>query len=94
MEGMALGKPVLCYLREDLFALHPEWQECPIVNTNPYNIKEQIVKLITNDSWRCELGRRGPAYVQKWHSLRAVGAQDDQMYLRLWNPNAIVAWRD
>ena len=39
IEGMALGKPVMCYLREELFPCHPEWAECPIVNTNPGNLQ-------------------------------------------------------
>jgi len=84
MEGMALGKPVMCYLREDLFDVHPEWKECPIVNTSPYNIKEKLRELITDDKLRLELGQRGPAYVRKWHSLEAIGKQDDLMYRRLW----------
>jgi glycosyltransferase involved in cell wall biosynthesis len=84
MEGMALGKPVLCYLRDDLYAYHPEWDECPIYNTNPSNIKEHILKLIQDDKLRADIGARGPAYVQKYHSLEAVGRDDDLMYQELW----------
>ena len=84
IEGMALGKPVLCYLRDDLYALHPEWDECPIYNTSPYTIKEHILRLIQDDNLRVAIGARGPAYVQKWHSLEAVGKADDEMYRELW----------
>ncbi len=85
MEGMALGKPVLCYLREDLFNLHPEWAECPIVNTNPDNIKEQLIRLMKDAKLRQELGQRGVEYVRKYHSLEAIGSQLDKIYRHLWN---------
>src|SRR5699024_3194010 len=35
-EAMALGKPVLCYIREDLIKKYP--QGFPIVNANPNNL--------------------------------------------------------
>jgi hypothetical protein len=85
MEGMALGRPVMCYLREDLYQHHPEWNECPIVNTNPNNIEQQLIKLITDKKLRLELGQKGPAYVKKYHSLEAVGANEDKYYRFLWN---------
>ena len=85
IEGMALGKPVMCYLREDLYRHHPEWNECPIVNTNPDNIVEQLINLITDSKLRHELGQRGPGYVKKYHSLEAVGEMEDKYYRYLWN---------
>ena len=85
VEGMALGKPVMCYLREDLYPYHPEWAECPIVNTNPDNLKEQLIELINDSKLRHELGQRGIEYVRKYHSLEAVGSQLDKFYRYLWN---------
>lgn len=84
IEGMALGKPVMCYLRQDLFTFHPEWAECPIVNTNPDNLKQQLTRLITDSRLREELGQRGRDYVRKYHSLESVGKQLDTLYRRLW----------
>lgn len=84
IEGMALGKPVLCYLN-DRFALHhPEWAECPIVNTNPETIADNLRRLAADPELRAELGSRGPAYAEKHHSLRAVGAKLDAIYRELW----------
>ena len=85
IESMALGKPVMCYLREDLYPYHPEWAECPIVNTNPDNLKEQLVRLISDERLRDELGKRGIEYAAKYHSLEAVGSQLDRLYRHLWN---------
>lgn len=84
MEGMALGKPVMCYLREELFPYHPEWAECPIVNSNPDNLKQQLIMLINDSQLRQELGQKGIEYVAKYHSLEAFGSQLDKLYRYLW----------
>jgi glycosyltransferase involved in cell wall biosynthesis len=84
IEGMALGKPVLCYLREDLFAYHPEWDNCPIVNTSPIDIKMQLTRLMLDPGLRQELGAKGITYVQKYHSLESVGRTLDEFYRKLW----------
>lgn len=85
IEGMALGKPVMCYLREELFPYHPEWAECPIVNTSPDNLKQQLIRLIADSQLRQKLGKGGIEYVKKYHSLESVGSQLDKFYRYLWN---------
>jgi glycosyltransferase involved in cell wall biosynthesis len=88
IEGMALGKPVLCYLNDRFRPFHPEWEECPIVNTNPDTIAANLRLLVRDSELRRELGRRGPAYVRKHHSLEAVGTLMDGIYRRLWASNS------
>jgi glycosyltransferase involved in cell wall biosynthesis len=84
IEGMSLGKPVLCYLNERFAPHHPEWAECPIVNTSPEQIAANLRRLAEDRELRAELGRRGPPYAEKHHSLRAVGSQLDGIYRELW----------
>jgi glycosyltransferase involved in cell wall biosynthesis len=84
IEGMALGKPVLCYLNERFAPHHPEWAECPILSTTPETIGANLRRLAAEPELRGELGRRGPPYADKYHSLRAVGAQLDGIYRELW----------
>jgi glycosyltransferase involved in cell wall biosynthesis len=84
IEGMSLAKPVLCYLNERFAPHHPEWAECPIVNTNPDTIAENLRRLAADPQLRADLGRRGPEYAEKYHSLRAVGARMDAIYRELW----------
>jgi glycosyltransferase involved in cell wall biosynthesis len=81
---MSLGKPVLCYLNERFAPVHPEWAECPIVNTNPETIADNLRRLASDPELRAELSRRGPRYAEKYHSLRAVGAKLDAIYRELW----------
>jgi hypothetical protein len=75
IECMALGKPVLVYLREDLVEKYPYSQKCPIVNTNPFNIVDNLKMLIENSDLREELGRRGREYVKEVHDSVKVAKQ-------------------
>jgi glycosyltransferase involved in cell wall biosynthesis len=84
IEGMALGKPVLCYLDPELARHHPEWAEAPIVSANPDTLVDELRRLVVDPELRRELGARGPEYVRRVHSPEAVGAQLDAIYRRLW----------
>ena len=94
IEGMALGKPVLCYLNERFARHHPEWRECPIVSATPDTLADELRRLVTDAGLRRDLGRRGPWYVRRYHSLEAVGAQLDDIYRRLWTLPPRTAARD
>ena len=84
IEGMALGKPVVCYLNDRFRPHHPEWEECPIVSANPDQLQEALRRLAEDRELRRRLGRRGPAYVHAYHSLESVGALMDIVYRRVW----------
>jgi hypothetical protein len=85
IEGMALGKPVLCYLNERFLPHHPEWAACPILNTTPDTIVDNLRLLVLDADLRRELGRRGPAYVEANHGLERIGRQMDAIYRTLWH---------
>ena len=75
IEGMALGKPVVCYLNPKLRAFHPEWDECPIVSANPDSLVSALRDLVADPTRRAELGDRGVSYVDKYHSLASAGTR-------------------
>jgi glycosyltransferase involved in cell wall biosynthesis len=86
IEGMALGKPVLCYLRPDyldLYTLFSFAGECPLVDAHPLRIKERIRELVESPELRAELGERGRRYVQDHHSLESVGRMFDGIFRQL-----------
>jgi glycosyltransferase involved in cell wall biosynthesis len=85
IEGMALGKPVLCYLDSRFAHWHPEWDDCPIVNASPDTLLDELRRLVVDADLRRELGERGPEYVRHHHSLDAVGKQLDVIYRSLWD---------
>lgn len=87
IEAMAMGKPVLCYLRPDLLELYTLFSfaaECPLVNTPALEIKERLRELIHDAARRRELGAAGRRYVENHHSLGAVGATLDGIYRTVW----------
>lgn len=84
IEAMALGKPVLCYMREDLLMNNPRAKDCPIISTNPDNLKENLIKLITDENLRIELGKRGRKYIEMYHTKDYIGSQMDKIYRKLW----------
>ena len=88
IEGMALGKPVLCYLNPRFEPFHPEWAECPILSADPDTLVEELRRLVLDPELRKSLGARGPDYVRKYHSLESVGARMDEIYRALWWPKA------
>lgn len=70
VEAMALGKPVVCYIRPDLFSKYPEG--LPIVSANPDNLFDTLKTLVRNREFRVQRGRMGRKYVEKYHAADKV----------------------
>ena len=84
LEGMAMGKPVLCYLREDLQQLYIASDlvcanEIPIINCSPATVKEAIRALVSDRDRLAEIGKRSREYVIEHHSTQAVGKVFDRI---------------
>lgn len=78
IEAMAMGKPVLCYLREDLLDLYADAGlidrgEIPLINCTPKSVKDTIRALIEDESILQRAALAGPCFVAKHHSLEHVG---------------------
>lgn len=84
VECMALGKPVVCRLDDRHRAVHPEWVEAPIVHADPDTVTDVLRRLVLDPELRRTLGARGPAYVERHHSLASVGADLAAIHRRLW----------
>lgn len=70
VEMMALGKPVICYIREDLRNFYPA--ELPIISANIDNIENILKGLLRDrDQW-INLGARGLDYVKRHHDSVTV----------------------
>jgi hypothetical protein len=77
---MALGKPVLCYLRDDLVIA--DIDNCPILNVNPetlYNVLRECAKGAID---LADVGRRGRAFVERNYSVAAVAARLGKLYIQ------------
>lgn len=78
IEAMAIGKPVIAFIRKKEYLLYPE--ECPIVNANPDNLKVAIIDLIENPEKRKQLGDQGRRYVEKYFSIEAFSERLKWLY--------------
>jgi hypothetical protein len=78
LEGMALGKPVLSYVRSADLLDAPD--ECPIINTTPDNLEEVLVWILDNRARLNLIGEQGRRYVQRWHSVGAVASRLGKLY--------------
>ena len=81
MEAMAMGKPVLCYIRDDLFSKYPPG--LPLLSTNPDNIYDNLKLLIENPELRVELGKKGREYVERVHDSKKIARQLIELYKSL-----------
>lgn len=74
MEAMSFGKPVVCYIMPEVFEAGLS-EECPIVNASPDNLKEQLIKLISNPQLRHDIGIKSRAFAEKFHDVEKVSSQ-------------------
>jgi glycosyltransferase involved in cell wall biosynthesis len=77
VELMALGKPVVCYLREEDLAFLPAEMraELPIIRADPLSLYSVLKAWLTSGPARLhEAGDESRAYVERWHDpLRIAG---------------------
>jgi glycosyltransferase involved in cell wall biosynthesis len=84
-EGMALGKPVICYIQESLVSTYPDG--FPIVNANPDTIESVLEELILSPQKRYEIGKQGRAYVEEIHDIKVVAKRLEKIYLEKLKKN-------
>ena len=82
VEMMALGKPVLCYLREEDFVNVPARlaEELPIVNLHPERVAETIAEVLEQRADWPDWSRRSRRYVERWHDPRKLAAAMARQY--------------
>ncbi len=78
IEAMALRKPVICYLREDLLDLYVNSKiigenEPPIINASTKSIKSVLLKIINGEIDIEMFKNKGYDYVKRIHSLESIG---------------------
>lgn len=81
LEAMALGKPVVCYIKPSNAQRYPP--DLPVVNATAESLVEVLGGLLANGARRNRLGRRGRAYVEKYHAADQVAQQLNGIYLGL-----------
>lgn len=82
LEAMALGKPVMCFIRAPQEYLLSA-DECPIINTHVTTLCRDLERLLAHPEQLTELGRRGRAYVEKYYSIEAFSRRLNRAYREL-----------
>ena len=70
IESMALGKPVISYISDEMKLKLPE--ELPILSANKQTISTVLEYLVTHPFERNEVGIRGRRYVELYYDYRKV----------------------
>ncbi|MEK7142949.1 MAG: hypothetical protein AAB785_01935, partial [Patescibacteria group bacterium] len=90
IEAMALGRPVISYIRKDIWDFHKYYaRDIPLISANPINLKQQIIRLVNDFTLRRQLGQKGAVYARKYHSLEFVGKLRVLIYEHLWRGKKI-----
>ena len=84
IESMAMGKPVITYISEEMKRKLPE--ELPIVSGNMHTVKDAIEKLILDGQLRRQKGIAGREYVENYHNYKYVAYVLRDIYYGLSTP--------
>lgn len=84
---MALGKPVVCYLRpawkEFFLKTFPEYDSLPIVEANTETIYEVLKELVINEKYREQRGREARLFAERHFNVRKNAAELEKIFLSL-----------
>lgn len=84
IEGMALGKPVVTYISEEMLAALPK--ELPIVSANKFTLYEELEKLVLDGHLRKKLGENGRKYAETYHDNVVIAQVLKNIYEGKWAP--------
>jgi glycosyltransferase involved in cell wall biosynthesis len=83
VELMALGKPVIAYIREGDLKFIPEEmkKDLPVISADAVTLKDELRKLIREPDLRKQLGQKSRLFVEKWHDPCLVAKTTTEAYI-------------
>lgn len=78
VEAMALGRPTICYIREDIQGKYGH--SLPIIDANPFTIESVLERFAFDRCGLSEIGRASMAYVQANHAADEVADRLQRLY--------------
>jgi glycosyltransferase involved in cell wall biosynthesis len=86
VEAMALGKPVLCYIREQAAEDNPFGEALPILRTTAAMLAEDLRALALDEPRRRDAAAAGRSFVQTHHDPRRIARRVLDGYVALPDP--------
>ena len=80
VEAMAVGKPVLCFIRPDF---ESRLEDCPIVRCEIETLEDRLAALLDDEARRRALGAAGRAYVEREHAAPVIARRLVTLYQTL-----------
>jgi hypothetical protein len=82
VEIMAMGKPVVCYVREsDLGGIPPAMRDgLPLIQATPDTIAPVLRETLAHRERLTALGASGRAFVERWHDPRRIAGRLLEVY--------------
>ncbi|KIL48368.1 glycosyltransferase [Jeotgalibacillus campisalis] len=65
VEAMALGKPVVCWITDEMKSHYPK--ELPILSANPDTIKDVLETILKNQDMLKDIGQKSRKYAETYH---------------------------
>lgn len=84
VEAMALGKPVITYISEEIRKSFPP--DLPVFSATIDNLEEVAEKLIQDGRLREAAGRAGRRYAENYHDDRKVAKMQAEIYRGMMEP--------
>lgn len=78
IESMALGKPVITYISDDMKQRLPE--ELPIFSADIDSVEQVLEQLILDADLRYTLGQKGREYVENYHDYKKISCVLREIY--------------
>lgn len=78
VEALSLGKPVVVYVRDDLYERFSP--RIPVCNANPTNLTAKLRRVLQDDLYRMELAEAAPDFVRDVHDVRNVAKRLGDIY--------------
>ncbi|MGI0019955.1 MAG: glycosyltransferase family protein, partial [Nitrososphaera sp.] len=76
LEAMALGKPVIAYVSDELYEKHRP----PVYRTTKESFQEDLARLVSDEKAQRALAQAGRAYAEENHDVRKVAARLEKYY--------------
>lgn len=82
LEAMALGKPVMCFVRKPKqYLIDPK--NCPMINTSVQSLEHDLENLLENRDALQKTGRQSRKYIEAHHCVEAFARRLELKYRQL-----------